>query len=180
MYQKSRSSLTIIGLKKKLQASEDTLAEERRKWCVACEKDNQRMFATRTEITNLKARVKALTKSDADFMEKYEEAKLHRERVEVLEDNYSEVQATVEPLIIDLGWFQYYGVAHWLCSLWHLGKLVTARAMSNVSPMLRLRFTLTRALAIAQLMNRRRMGCTKQKITMTTSPCLLWTWSPRC
>ncbi|MFS7988746.1 hypothetical protein Hanom_Chr11g01038501 [Helianthus anomalus] len=153
------------------------------------------MFAARTEITNLKAQVEALTKSDADFKEKYEEAKLHPERVEVLKglqvelsqklidkdkdltckdvDIYCEVQATMEPLINDLGWLQYYGVAHWLCSLWHLEKLVTARAMSNVSPMSRLRFTLTRALAIAQLMNRRRMGCAKQKITMITSPCLL-------
>ncbi|KAJ0815949.1 hypothetical protein HanPI659440_Chr00c25g0736161 [Helianthus annuus] len=48
------------------------------------------MFAARTEITNLKARVDALTKSDADFKEKYEEAKLHRERVEVLEVELSQ------------------------------------------------------------------------------------------
>ncbi|MFS8022491.1 hypothetical protein Hanom_Chr16g01440041 [Helianthus anomalus] len=43
------------GLKLKLQASEDTLAEERQKWWAASKKDNQRMFAARTKITNLKA-----------------------------------------------------------------------------------------------------------------------------
>ncbi|KAJ0871806.1 hypothetical protein HanRHA438_Chr11g0516621 [Helianthus annuus] len=48
------------------------------------------MFAACTEITNLKARVDALTKSDADFKEKYEEAKLHRERVDVLEVELSQ------------------------------------------------------------------------------------------
>ncbi|KAF5778528.1 hypothetical protein HanXRQr2_Chr12g0548571 [Helianthus annuus] len=74
----------LQGVKLKLQASEDTLAEECRKWRAACERDNQRMFATHTEITNLKARVEELTKSEADFKERYEKAKFHREHVEVL------------------------------------------------------------------------------------------------
>ncbi|KAF5795121.1 hypothetical protein HanRHA438_Chr08g0347381 [Helianthus annuus] len=43
------------------------------------------MFAACTKITNLKARVEALTKSETDFKEKYEEARLHQECVEVLE-----------------------------------------------------------------------------------------------
>ncbi|KAM0067899.1 hypothetical protein Hdeb2414_s0002g00066781 [Helianthus debilis subsp. tardiflorus] len=141
------------------------------------------MFATRAEITNLKARVDSLTKSEADYKEKYEEAKSHREHVEVelsqhlivkdqelagkdaeitelmcclcesqkeleakkqksdsleidlttekvkaetaeeahkvsnaalnvAQENYAEVQSTVEPLITDLGWLQHYGVVN--------------------------------------------------------------------
>ncbi|MFS7978607.1 hypothetical protein Hanom_Chr10g00917421 [Helianthus anomalus] len=40
------------------------------------------MFAARTEITDLKARVEEPTKSEVDFKVRYEEARLHRERVE--------------------------------------------------------------------------------------------------
>ncbi|MFS7965396.1 hypothetical protein Hanom_Chr09g00761781 [Helianthus anomalus] len=43
------------------------------------------MYVTRTEITNLKAWVETLTKSEVDFKERYEEAKSHREHVEVLQ-----------------------------------------------------------------------------------------------
>ncbi|MFS7981506.1 hypothetical protein Hanom_Chr10g00951731 [Helianthus anomalus] len=72
----------LQGVKLKLQESEDTLAEERRKWRVACERENQRMFVAHTKITNLKVRVEELTKFEADFKERYEEAKSHRERVD--------------------------------------------------------------------------------------------------
>ncbi|KAJ0804628.1 hypothetical protein HanPI659440_Chr02g0040211 [Helianthus annuus] len=41
------------------------------------------MFAVRTKITNLEARVEELKKSKTDYKDKYEEAKSHRERVEV-------------------------------------------------------------------------------------------------
>ncbi|KAM0044307.1 hypothetical protein Hdeb2414_s0010g00351671 [Helianthus debilis subsp. tardiflorus] len=58
------------------------LAEERRKLRAACERDNKQMFAARTEITDLKARVEELKKYEADYKDKYEEAKSHRERVE--------------------------------------------------------------------------------------------------
>ncbi|MFS7899016.1 hypothetical protein Hanom_Chr00s040564g01774271 [Helianthus anomalus] len=40
------------------------------------------MFVARTEITNLKAHVEELTKSEMDFKVRYEEARSHRERVE--------------------------------------------------------------------------------------------------
>ncbi|KAF5818871.1 hypothetical protein HanXRQr2_Chr02g0071071 [Helianthus annuus] len=73
----------LQGLKKKLQASEDLLAEERRNWRVPCDNDNKKMYAARTKITNLEAQVKELKKSEASYKEKYEEAKSHRERVEV-------------------------------------------------------------------------------------------------
>ncbi|KAJ0670395.1 hypothetical protein HanOQP8_Chr13g0473691 [Helianthus annuus] len=50
---------------------------------VACDNKNKKMFAARTKITNLEAQVTGLKKSEADFKEKYEEAKSHSERVEV-------------------------------------------------------------------------------------------------
>ncbi|MFS7936577.1 hypothetical protein Hanom_Chr05g00417201 [Helianthus anomalus] len=65
------------------EASEDTLAKERREWGVACDNENKKMFATRTKIINHEAQVEGLKKSEADFKERYEEAKSHRERVEV-------------------------------------------------------------------------------------------------
>ncbi|MFS7955649.1 hypothetical protein Hanom_Chr07g00645101 [Helianthus anomalus] len=86
----------IFGLKKKLKASEDTLAEERRKWRKACKKDNENMYSSRNEITNLKAQAgvsaktiaelstqdEDLTKSKADMEEWFEAAKVHREHME--------------------------------------------------------------------------------------------------
>ncbi|KAJ0780539.1 hypothetical protein HanPI659440_Chr06g0238911 [Helianthus annuus] len=176
----------LQGLKKKLHASKDTLTEERRKWRVACDNDNKKMYAACNENTNLKVCGASLTKSESDYKENYEEAKSHRERVEVLQvelsnqiiskdkdladkdveiaelkrrlreaqesleaekqksdsmeinlavekvkvetveearkvslaalnvaqENYAEVQSTVEPLISDLGWMQHYGVTH--------------------------------------------------------------------
>ncbi|KAM0056622.1 hypothetical protein Hdeb2414_s0006g00220571 [Helianthus debilis subsp. tardiflorus] len=80
----------LKGLKKKLRASEDTLAEERRKWRMACERDNKQMFAVRTKITNLKVRVEELKKSESDYKDKYEEAKSHCEHVEVLQVELSQ------------------------------------------------------------------------------------------
>ncbi|KAJ0779741.1 hypothetical protein HanPI659440_Chr06g0229861 [Helianthus annuus] len=73
----------LQGLKIKLQASKDTLAKECREWLAACQNENKKMFAARTKITNLEAEVRGLKKSGADFKEKYEEARSHRERVEV-------------------------------------------------------------------------------------------------
>ncbi|MFS7968318.1 hypothetical protein Hanom_Chr09g00796021 [Helianthus anomalus] len=73
----------LQGLKRKLQGSEDTLAEERRKWLVACDRDNKQMFTARAEITSFKARVEELKKSDPDYKDRYEEAKSHGERVEL-------------------------------------------------------------------------------------------------
>ncbi|KAJ0716156.1 hypothetical protein HanPI659440_Chr13g0509581 [Helianthus annuus] len=52
------------------------------------------MFVAHTEITNLKARVDSLKKSEADYKEKYEEAKSHRERVKVLQIANSILNAT--------------------------------------------------------------------------------------
>ncbi|KAJ0462472.1 hypothetical protein HanOQP8_Chr16g0638461 [Helianthus annuus] len=56
----------LQGLKLKLQASEDTLAEERQKWRVACKNDNKKMYIAHTKITNLEARVEEFKKSEAD------------------------------------------------------------------------------------------------------------------
>ncbi|KAM0066732.1 hypothetical protein Hdeb2414_s0002g00052481 [Helianthus debilis subsp. tardiflorus] len=48
------------------------------------------MFAARTNMTNRKARVDSLTKFEADYKERYEEAKSHRVRVEVLQVELSQ------------------------------------------------------------------------------------------
>ncbi|MFS7920977.1 hypothetical protein Hanom_Chr03g00231201 [Helianthus anomalus] len=78
------------------QASEDTLAEERRKWREECNKENEKMYSTRNEITNLKAHAEIsaktitdlsaqnenLTRSHDDLEERFEVAKVHRERAE--------------------------------------------------------------------------------------------------
>ncbi|MFS7929615.1 hypothetical protein Hanom_Chr04g00334651 [Helianthus anomalus] len=74
--EKKSEDWILQGVKLKLQASEITLAEEHHKWCVTCERENQKMFVTRIEITNLKAHVEELTKSEADFKERYKEAGL--------------------------------------------------------------------------------------------------------
>ncbi|MFS7968194.1 hypothetical protein Hanom_Chr09g00794631 [Helianthus anomalus] len=66
------------------------LAEERQKRRVACENENKRMFAVRTENSNLKARVEELKKYEANYKDKYEEAKSPRERVEILQVELSQ------------------------------------------------------------------------------------------
>ncbi|MFS7995854.1 hypothetical protein Hanom_Chr12g01122951 [Helianthus anomalus] len=82
--QKKSEDWGLQGLKKKLQVSEDTLAEEHQKWGLACDNNNKKMFSMRTKITNLEARIEELKKSEADYKDKYEEAKSHRERIEGL------------------------------------------------------------------------------------------------
>ncbi|KAF5766620.1 hypothetical protein HanRHA438_Chr15g0729681 [Helianthus annuus] len=57
---------------------------------MACERDNEQMFAARTKFTNLKACVEELKKSESDYKDKYEEAKSHRERVEILQVELSQ------------------------------------------------------------------------------------------
>ncbi|MFS7918536.1 hypothetical protein Hanom_Chr03g00202341 [Helianthus anomalus] len=48
------------------------------------------MFATCTKITNLKARVEELKNSESGYKDKYEEAKSHREHIEVLQVELSQ------------------------------------------------------------------------------------------
>ncbi|MFS7913794.1 hypothetical protein Hanom_Chr02g00145881 [Helianthus anomalus] len=160
----------LQGLKKKLQASEDLLAEEHRNWCAAYDNDNKKMYVARTKITNLEAQVEELKKSEASYKEKYEEAKSHRERVEVdlspqilrkdrdlagkdteiaelkrhlreagaqgqhaalivTQENYAEVQSTVEPLVSDLGWMQHQGIANSILNATKLDKAVVVLTM---------------------------------------------------
>ncbi|MFS8004452.1 hypothetical protein Hanom_Chr13g01225971 [Helianthus anomalus] len=64
------------GLKNKLQAAEELLSKERAKWKKVCEKDNQRMYAARSKITDLEA-------ENATLKGKVEEAQADKERVEV-------------------------------------------------------------------------------------------------
>ncbi|KAF5759310.1 hypothetical protein HanXRQr2_Chr16g0739701 [Helianthus annuus] len=47
------------GLKSKLQAAEELLSKER-EWKKVCEKDNQRMYAARSKVTDLEAQIATL------------------------------------------------------------------------------------------------------------------------
>ncbi|KAJ0607249.1 hypothetical protein HanHA89_Chr03g0094411 [Helianthus annuus] len=81
--EKKKQEWGLLGLKKKLQVSEDTLVEESQKWREACERNNQKMFDARTKITNLNARVEELTRSKVEFEERYEATKVYRKRAEM-------------------------------------------------------------------------------------------------
>ncbi|MFS7952848.1 hypothetical protein Hanom_Chr07g00611721 [Helianthus anomalus] len=52
-----------------------------------------------------------------------EARKVSREALNVAQDNYSEVQSTVEPLINNLDWLQNYGIAHIANSILNSAKL---------------------------------------------------------
>ncbi|MFS7962448.1 hypothetical protein Hanom_Chr08g00726721 [Helianthus anomalus] len=63
------------GLKGKLRAAEELLSKECADWKEVCKKDNQRMYATRSKITDLEAQNATLTK-------KVEDVEADKERVE--------------------------------------------------------------------------------------------------
>ncbi|KAF5814218.1 hypothetical protein HanXRQr2_Chr03g0108571 [Helianthus annuus] len=48
------------GLKSKLQAAEELLSKKRAEWKEVCKKDNQRMYAARSKITDLEAQIATL------------------------------------------------------------------------------------------------------------------------
>ncbi|MFS8035045.1 hypothetical protein Hanom_Chr17g01588391 [Helianthus anomalus] len=48
------------GLKSKLHAAEELLSKERAEWKEVCKKDNQRMNAARSKITDLEAQIATL------------------------------------------------------------------------------------------------------------------------
>ncbi|MFS8010260.1 hypothetical protein Hanom_Chr14g01294941 [Helianthus anomalus] len=64
------------GLKNKLQAAEELLANERAEWKKVCQNDNKRMYVARSKITNLEGEV-------ATLKGKVEEAQADKECVEV-------------------------------------------------------------------------------------------------
>ncbi|XP_021996358.1 uncharacterized protein LOC110893564 [Helianthus annuus] len=63
------------ALRGKLRATEDLLAKERAEWKKICEKDNQRMYAARSKITDLEAQV-------TELKGKIEDERTNKERVE--------------------------------------------------------------------------------------------------
>ncbi|KAL9996877.1 hypothetical protein Hdeb2414_s0665g00932441 [Helianthus debilis subsp. tardiflorus] len=65
------------GLRGKLRVAEDLLAKERAEWKKICEKDNQRMYAGRSKITDLEAQV-------SELKGKVEDEQAEKKRVEVL------------------------------------------------------------------------------------------------
>ncbi|KAJ0795781.1 hypothetical protein HanPI659440_Chr04g0154441 [Helianthus annuus] len=48
------------GLKSKLHAASELLSKERAEWKEVCKKDNQRMYAARSKITDLEAQIATL------------------------------------------------------------------------------------------------------------------------
>ncbi|MFS7996660.1 hypothetical protein Hanom_Chr12g01132461 [Helianthus anomalus] len=64
------------GLRGKLCAAKELLSKECAEWKEVCKKDNQRMYAARSKITDLEAQIATLTK-------KVEDAKADKERAEV-------------------------------------------------------------------------------------------------
>ncbi|KAJ0852219.1 hypothetical protein HanRHA438_Chr14g0635621 [Helianthus annuus] len=64
------------GLKSKLHAAEELLSKERAEWKELCNKDNLRMYAARSKITDLEAQI-------ATLKGKVEEIEAEKERVEV-------------------------------------------------------------------------------------------------
>ncbi|KAJ0932570.1 hypothetical protein HanPSC8_Chr04g0175161 [Helianthus annuus] len=55
------------GLKSKLQATEELLFKEHAEWKKVCEKDNQRMYAARSKITDLEAQITTLKGKFKEF-----------------------------------------------------------------------------------------------------------------
>ncbi|KAM0057781.1 hypothetical protein Hdeb2414_s0005g00162461 [Helianthus debilis subsp. tardiflorus] len=64
------------GLKNKLQAAKELLSKKRAEWKKACVKDNQRMYAARSKITDFEAEI-------ATLKGKVEEAQADKERAEL-------------------------------------------------------------------------------------------------
>ncbi|MFS7909360.1 putative intermediate filament, rod domain, coil 1B [Helianthus anomalus] len=77
------------GLKSKLRASEELLSKECAEWKVICAKDNERMYAGRTKITELEGQV-------SDLKKKMEDAQAAKEQVE------AELRATISSKDKDL------------------------------------------------------------------------------
>ncbi|KAM0039887.1 hypothetical protein Hdeb2414_s0012g00387251 [Helianthus debilis subsp. tardiflorus] len=63
------------GLKSKLHVAEELLSKERADWKELCKKDNQRMYAARSKITDLEAQIATLKR-------KVEEVETDKGRVE--------------------------------------------------------------------------------------------------
>ncbi|KAJ0792641.1 hypothetical protein HanOQP8_Chr01g0020281 [Helianthus annuus] len=63
------------GLKSKLRTAEELLSKERAEWKEVCKKDNQRMYAARSKITDLEAQI-------ATLKGKVEEVEADKGRVE--------------------------------------------------------------------------------------------------
>ncbi|MFS7947863.1 hypothetical protein Hanom_Chr06g00553181 [Helianthus anomalus] len=81
----------IVELQRRLREVQEGLEAERQK-------------SDSLEIDLAAEKVKAETAEEA--------RKVSHEALNIAKGNYTEVQLTVDPLIIDLGWMQHYGVTH--------------------------------------------------------------------
>ncbi|KAM0004225.1 hypothetical protein Hdeb2414_s0250g00847901 [Helianthus debilis subsp. tardiflorus] len=117
------------GLRGKLRATEELLTKGRAEWKEICKKDNQRMYETRTKITNLEARNATLTKkvedveADKERVERVkaataEEAKqkaneareISTSALNVAQNNYAKAQSIVDTLVSESEWLRSRGV----------------------------------------------------------------------
>ncbi|KAM0069572.1 hypothetical protein Hdeb2414_s0001g00003191 [Helianthus debilis subsp. tardiflorus] len=58
-----------------------------------------------------------------------EACKVSQTALNVAQENYAEVQSTVEPLITDLGWLQHYGIANSILNDTELDRAVAVLPM---------------------------------------------------
>ncbi|KAJ0495857.1 hypothetical protein HanIR_Chr12g0613621 [Helianthus annuus] len=70
----------MLGAKKKVEALEEELLKERKRWTEACRRDNAILHKVREENTNLKAQAEILEKRE--LLALLNEAKFRRERTE--------------------------------------------------------------------------------------------------
>ncbi|KAJ0912178.1 hypothetical protein HanRHA438_Chr06g0271351 [Helianthus annuus] len=145
------------GLKNKLQAAEQQLAQEKAKFKRICERDNERAFATRNKIVNLEAKIAQLTVKVEDAqVEKAAKQQIEIDRCESLEidleaervkaataeearavstaalnvaqTNYSEAQGIVDTLVSEAEWMRSRGVVLVANSILNAGELDSAVA----------------------------------------------------
>ncbi|KAM0057521.1 hypothetical protein Hdeb2414_s0005g00159121 [Helianthus debilis subsp. tardiflorus] len=81
----------IAKLKRRLREAQDALDAEKQK--------NESLVI---DLTTVKVKAEIAEKA----------CKVSLVALNVAQENYAEVQSTVEPLISDLGWMQHHGVAH--------------------------------------------------------------------
>ncbi|MFS7966201.1 hypothetical protein Hanom_Chr09g00771071 [Helianthus anomalus] len=122
-----RRTLRSFSKDKDLAGKDVEIAELQRRMRKAQENlEAEKQKSDSLEINLAAEKVKAETAEEA--------RKVSQAALNVTQDNFSEVQATVEPLITDLGWLQHYGAAHIENSILYADELdwaVVALTMSS-------------------------------------------------
>ncbi|MFS7978983.1 hypothetical protein Hanom_Chr10g00921941 [Helianthus anomalus] len=139
-----------------LRADEELLSKERAEWKEVCKKDNQRMYAARSKITNFEAQIAALKgkerlrtlkrtkgaelKAQVASKDKDLNAKDAKQRaneaqdistsaLNVAQNNYVEAQAIVYTLVSDSEWMRNRGVVVIANSILNASEMDTVVSM---------------------------------------------------